>query len=70
MKDLGPKIKERRESLGWSVTKLATLAGISQSFLSKLEKGTGTGSWETYVKLAGALGTSRSWSIAKLEAGP
>lgn len=58
MKDLGQKIRERRLSLGWSVTKLATLAEISQSFLSKLEKGSGTGSWETYIKLAGALGIS------------
>lgn len=58
MKNLGVKIKERRLSLGWSVTKLATLAEISQSFLSRLENGTSTGSWETYIKIAGALGTS------------
>jgi transcriptional regulator with XRE-family HTH domain len=58
MKDLGAKIKERRVRLGWSVTKLATLAEISQSFLSKLENGKTSGSWETYIKIAGALGTS------------
>lgn len=58
MKFIGAKIKERRERLGWSVTKLATLSEISQSFLSKIESGKVTGSWDTYVKIAGALGIS------------
>jgi SOS-response transcriptional repressor LexA len=56
MKDIGAKIKVRRERLGWSGTKLATLAGISQSFLWRLEAGKSNGSWETYTKLAGAMG--------------
>jgi transcriptional regulator with XRE-family HTH domain len=56
MKDIGPKIKARREKLGWSQTKLATLAEISQSFLWRLEAGRSSGSWETYLKIAGALG--------------
>lgn len=58
MIDIGPKIKARREKLGWSVTKLATLAGISQSFLSRLENNKATGSWETFMKIAGAMGVS------------
>lgn len=58
MTGIGPKIKSRRERLGWSTTKLATLAGISQSFLWRLESGKATGSWETYMKVAGALGVS------------
>lgn len=58
MTDIGPKIKARRVHLNWSTTKLATLAGISQSFLWRLEAGKATGSWETYTKIAGALGVS------------
>lgn len=58
MLDIGPKIKVHREKLGWSQTKLATLAGISQSFLWRLEGGKAAGSWETYTKLCNALGIS------------
>jgi SOS-response transcriptional repressor LexA len=58
MRDIGKRIKERRLRLGWSTTKVATLAGISQSFLSRIENGTNFGSWETYLKIAGALGVS------------
>ena len=58
MRNFGARIKARRERLGWSVTKLATLAEISQSFLSRLESGNSNGSWETYTKIAGALGVS------------
>lgn len=71
MKNLGAKIKERRVRLGWSVTKLATLAEISQSFLSRIENGISTGSWETYIKIAGAMGTSvDSFLLSNVEAAP
>jgi transcriptional regulator with XRE-family HTH domain len=58
MKDIGARIRQRRMLLGWTVLKLATLAGIDGGFLSKLETGKTNGSWETYTKLAGALGIS------------
>ena len=58
MQDIGKRIRDRRLRLGWSTTKVATLAGISQSFLSRIENGTHAGSWETYMKIAGALGVS------------
>lgn len=58
MKGIGVKIRERRTRLGWTVQKLATLAEIDRGFLSKLETETASGSWETYSKLAGALGIS------------
>jgi SOS-response transcriptional repressor LexA len=58
MRDIGKQIRARREQLGWSTTKLATLAGLSQSFLWRLEAGRTNGSWETYTKVAGALGIS------------
>jgi SOS-response transcriptional repressor LexA len=56
MRDIGKKIRERRERLGWGALKLATLAGISQSFLNRIENGKKIASWETYTKIAGALG--------------
>jgi SOS-response transcriptional repressor LexA len=58
MVGVGAKIKERREKLGWSTTKLATLAEISQSFLWRIESGKTGASWETCTKIAGALGLS------------
>lgn len=44
--------------MGWTVQKLATLAGLDRGFVSKLETGKAAGSWGTYVKVAGALGVS------------
>jgi SOS-response transcriptional repressor LexA len=58
MKDIGVQIKQRRTRLGWTVQKLATLAEIDNGFLSKIETGKAFGSWETYQKIAGALGIS------------
>jgi transcriptional regulator with XRE-family HTH domain len=56
MRDIGARIRQRRTRLGWTVQKLATLAGIDGGFLSKLETGKANGSWETYTKIAGAMG--------------
>lgn len=56
MKDIGMQIRQRRTRLGWTVQKLATLAEIDNGFLSKLETGKASGSWDTYQKIAGALG--------------
>lgn len=58
MRDIGVRIRQRRTRLGWTVQKLATLAGIDGGFLSKLETGKANGSWETYMKIAGAMGLS------------
>ncbi len=57
MVDIGSEIRKRRERLGWTVTKLATLAGISGPFLSRVERGAYY-SRETLLKIAGALGVS------------
>ena len=39
MSDIGSYIKKKRESIGYSLKKLASLSGISDSELLKIEKG-------------------------------
>jgi SOS-response transcriptional repressor LexA len=58
MVDIGSRIKARRERLGWSVVKVATLAGLSASFVSRVERGKSYYSRETLMKISGALGIS------------
>jgi SOS-response transcriptional repressor LexA len=58
MVDIGAQIRERRQRLGWTIVKLATLAGMDSGFLSRLETGKTGYSAETLTKLAGALGVS------------
>jgi SOS-response transcriptional repressor LexA len=58
MRDIGAEIRRRREKLGWTVTKLATLAGLSGPFLSRVERGKSYYSQETLDKISGALGIS------------
>lgn len=58
MMDIGAQVRKRRENLGWTVLKLATLAGISPSFLSRIERGRSYYSRETIMRIAGALGVS------------
>lgn len=52
------RIRERRRQLGWTSTKVATLAGITQSHVSRLENGKVGFTHETLVKVAGVLGLS------------
>ena len=56
MEDIGQEIRRRRERLGWTVTKLATLAGLSGPFVSRVERGKSYYSRKTITKIAGALG--------------
>ena len=59
---LGSRIKSLRNSKGLTQVKLASLAQITQSSLSELERGdTKKGFGETIVRLAIALGTSPEW---------
>lgn len=58
MHDIGTRVRERRKRLGWTIQKLATLAEMDRGFLSRLETGKSSGSWETYTRLAGAMGIS------------
>jgi transcriptional regulator with XRE-family HTH domain len=55
-KPIGPRIRQLRESRGWSLTELANRAGISRSYLTQIEHGESFPTHEKILKLADALG--------------
>ena len=55
MRDYRIIIKERREALGLSQHKLAEQLGITQTFLSEIERGRKNPSLEQFFKLCDAL---------------
>jgi transcriptional regulator with XRE-family HTH domain len=55
-KDLGTFLRQRRESLEILQSDLASIAGIDQGNLSKIERGTAKATLETYLRLCKALG--------------
>ena len=56
--DVGGRIKELREMKGFTVNKLANLAGISQSYLRDIELGNKNPTVETLSYFCDALGIS------------
>lgn len=54
--DLGALIRSRREILDIKQGDLASIAGVDQGNLSKIERGTATATLETYLRLCAALG--------------
>lgn len=55
---LGQRIKEIRQSLGWTQDRLAGEAGISKSFLSEIENDKASISGENLLKIANVLNAS------------
>lgn len=55
---IGLRIKELRDKQGLSMRALAAVAGVSQPFLSQLERGQSAPSMVTTYRLASALGVS------------
>lgn len=55
-KDLGTFLRQRRETLIILQGDLASIAGIDQGNLSKIERGTAKATLETYLRLCKALG--------------
>ena len=55
MRDYRELIKKRREGLGLSQYKLAKQLGITQTFLSEIERGRKNPSLEQFFKLCDAL---------------
>ena len=59
MNNIGERIRARRQSLGWTLDRLATEAKVSKSFLSDLENGKRKNAGGAYLSsIAGALGMS------------
>lgn len=54
--DLGSLIRSRREKLEIKQGDLASIAGVDQGNLSKIERGTVTATLDTYLRLCTALG--------------
>lgn len=55
---IGRAVRARREAAGLSMRALAVRAGVSQPFLSQLERGTSSASISTLYRVASALGVT------------
>lgn len=55
---LGRAVRQLREEAGWSQRVLADRAGISASWLSRIESGDYDPTWGTMRRVAGGLGIS------------
>lgn len=60
---IGDKIRELREKHKMTQVELAKLAGISNTYLSDIERGRVNPSLKTLDKLAKALGIKIDWEI-------
>lgn len=56
--NIGERIKGLRRSLGWTGKELGDKSGVSQSFISMIEKGINSPTVETLEKLLAAMGVS------------
>lgn len=54
--DIGTLIRSRREALKIKQGDLASIAGIDQGNLSKIERGSAKATLDTYLRLCNALG--------------
>jgi transcriptional regulator with XRE-family HTH domain len=68
---LGGRIRQRRSERGWSANHLAQRAGVSSSYLSKLERDVAPRpSGEVLGRLAAALGTTIADLVGAEEGAP
>ncbi len=58
--DLGQAIRDRRNVVGMTQEDLASVTGIPQANLSKIERGAVTAKFDTYLRLCQALGIDLS----------
>jgi SOS-response transcriptional repressor LexA len=58
MAEIGAALRKKRENLGWSQTKLATMAGTTAATVSRIETGRSYYSQATLVGLLRAMGTT------------
>lgn len=64
---IGARIRIERESRGWSLTDLATRAGVSRAMIYKVEHGESSPTANLLGKLSGAFGLSMSTLMARAE---
>lgn len=69
-KRLGARLKAARMAKGWTQQELADKSGLTPAFLSYLENGTRSGSLESLLKLAVALGMEPELLLAGKVAAP
>lgn len=60
--ELGKRVRERRKELGMNQAELAEQAGLSPSYVSRLEAGQAGDSVAEFIKIAKAL----SWTIGRM----
>lgn len=63
---VGDRVREWREALGQSQAELAKSAGISVSYLGKIERGKAAATITTMQAIASALGAS-AWELLDVE---
>lgn len=62
--EFGDRVRERRQALGWTKSRLADEAGIDVSQVSRIERGVTTApSPDKITRLARALGVSTDWLL-------
>src|SRR5476649_631743 len=64
---IGARVRIERESLGWSLTELATRSGVSRAMVHKLERGDCSPTATLLARLSGAFDLSMSQLIARAE---
>jgi transcriptional regulator with XRE-family HTH domain len=65
---LGARIRQERESRGWSLTELAQRSGVSRAMINKVERGQASPTAALLGRLCGAFGLSLSTLLARTEA--
>jgi len=66
---LGQRVRRLRRARGLTLVRLASAAGLSHPFLSKLERGLATPSMASLAQIARALGTSQVELLADADGG-
>ena len=68
--DIGKVLRRLRQTKGWSLAELSKHSGVALSTLSRIETARMTGTLESHVQIARALGVRLAEFYAALEAGP
>ena len=70
MDNLGSRIAERRLALGLTQARVAELTGVSVPYISQIENGVRSGSWDVRCAIADALGMTMDEFRALAEESP